>query len=130
MAEDDDKIKEMENVAVEEEKKKDSDTVKEISQALEASNESHSERAVSYAEKHVETAQYYDNIGTSYVQEGRLDDAIDSYKHALKIEPENPEVLHHLGDVYVMKNDLRSAAHCYSKAHEAKDNNEVEDMES
>src|SRR5687767_4730349 len=42
-------------------------------------------------------ASWYFNIGLTHDELGRYDEAIDAYTHALEIDGENLQALHHLG---------------------------------
>jgi len=62
------------------------------------------------------SAYFYINLGNAYIEKGDADSAIDSYYHALNLEPDNPKIFYNLAHSYKSKSDLDAAINYYNKA--------------
>jgi tetratricopeptide (TPR) repeat protein/glycosyltransferase involved in cell wall biosynthesis len=49
----------------------------------------------------------FTNLGISRMQQGRIDDAIELWKKALKIKPDSPDVNYNLGHAYLLKGNFK-----------------------
>jgi tetratricopeptide (TPR) repeat protein len=63
----------------------------------------------------------YVALGEEFKRQGRLDEAIRSYNAALKIEPDDEDILRCLGLVYQLSGKEQTAARYYDRADEAED---------
>jgi len=54
-------------------------------------------------------------VASKYVQQGRLQAAIDEYRKLLRTEPNNSTVLNLLGDLYVKVGNKTEAINCFSR---------------
>lgn len=52
---------------------------------------------------------YYFNLGSAYAKSGKYQEAIEAYKQALRINPDNAEVRFKLGLTYILEDDIGSA---------------------
>ncbi len=57
-----------------------------------------------------------DSLGWLYVKLNRLDDAEQLLVRADRLTPEDPEILEHLGDLYVKRSDRARAVDAYKRA--------------
>ena len=57
-----------------------------------------------------------DSLGWLYVKLNRLDDAERLLVRADRLTPEDPEILEHLGDLYVKRSDRARAVDAYKRA--------------
>lgn len=78
------------------------------------------EAAIEYCKKALELEENRFNslflLAYAYKKVNMLDEAIQTYKKALKIKPNSPEIYHNLGNLYnLCKNDPLSAIYCYKK---------------
>ena len=58
----------------------------------------------------------YNNLGFAQQQSGNLDDAIDSYEHAVEVKPDNYEAHHNLGYTLALSGHPGDAVDCYKEA--------------
>lgn len=58
----------------------------------------------------LETAQNFCNTATQLKSQGKYNEAIASYQKALEIQPDYPEVQHHLAEIYFQQKKLPEAA--------------------
>ena len=63
-----------------------------------------------------QNASYLDSFGWAQFKLGQLDLAEEYLLASLKMEPENPIVLEHLGDVYRKQNNIAMARQRWQKA--------------
>ena len=56
------------------------------------------------------------NLGTLFLKQGKLDDALAQFQESLRIMPDNAEALNNLANVLAMKGDARAAIAQYQKA--------------
>lgn len=78
------------------------------------------ETAIEYCKKALELEENRYNsiflLAYAYKKVNMIDEAIETYKKALKIKPNSPEIYHNLGNLYnLWKNDPLSAIYCYKK---------------
>src|SRR5687768_7591992 len=62
------------------------------------------------------TAAALQSLGDDLAAEGRLQEAIDSYKHAIRLEGDNPDHHTRLGDAYLFAEDSGQALSHYRRA--------------
>ena len=56
------------------------------------------------------------NLGTLFLRQGKLDDAMEQFQKSLDIMPDNAEALNNLGNVLAMKGEAQAAIAQYQKA--------------
>ncbi|MFM6400080.1 tetratricopeptide repeat protein, partial [Planktothrix sp.] len=56
------------------------------------------------------------NIGDCWREQGKLEEAITSYRHAVELAPNNPDFHHNLGDALVKNGLVDEASRCYRRA--------------
>lgn len=56
------------------------------------------------------------NYGVSYLESGDYGKAINYFKQAKSLSPDNPEVYYYLGEAYFRKGDIKSALRYYKEA--------------
>ncbi|MBI5643613.1 MAG: tetratricopeptide repeat protein [Deltaproteobacteria bacterium] len=61
------------------------------------------------AEKSPDKARAHINLGFAYREEGLLDEALDEYRKALTIEPQNPVLLNNIGVAHLMLGNIDEA---------------------
>jgi len=71
---------------------------------------------VAPTEEPLSVEEHYFRQGNEFIQAGELEKAVDEYKKALEIEPENVDALTNLGVVYYNLGRLDEAIDQYSKA--------------
>jgi protein O-GlcNAc transferase len=62
------------------------------------------------------TADRYSNLGSFWQQRGRLDDALEAYRRALALAPDDATVHRNLGNVYRSKGDVEAGAECFIRS--------------
>src|SRR3954451_19656424 len=62
------------------------------------------------------SAAGFQSLGDALASEGRLQEAIDSYKHAVRLEGDNPDYHTRLGDAYLFAEDSSQALSHYRRA--------------
>ena len=78
------------------------------------------EAAIEYCKKALELEENRFNslflLAYAYKKLNRFEESTETYKKALKIKPNSPEIYHNLGNLYnLCKNDPLSAIYCYKK---------------
>jgi len=71
-------------------------------------------------ERNPESWMAHDNLGNILMQEGRVDDAIDHYRQALRIRPDSAKTACNLGVALLQKGNTNEATACFQKAIAAK----------
>jgi len=61
-------------------------------------------------------ARTYNNLGNAYLDEGRMNDAIEEYKIALRLRPDYPAAHYNLGNVYKKRGRMNDAIQEYKTA--------------
>jgi tetratricopeptide (TPR) repeat protein len=56
------------------------------------------------------------NLGNDLLHKGRVNEAVDSYREALRINPEYEEAHYNLGNIFLRKGQLDEAIGCYQAA--------------
>src|SRR3954454_3877741 len=64
----------------------------------------------------VTSASGFQALGDNLAAEGRLQEAINSYKHAIRLEGDNPDHHARLGDAYLFAEDSGTALSHYRRA--------------
>tara|TARA_B100000809_G_scaffold254209_1_gene291138 strand:- start:254 stop:721 length:468 start_codon:yes stop_codon:yes gene_type:complete len=65
-------------------------------------------------------ANYYYNLGNTYRQQDRLEEAIEAYNKAIEIKPDYHLAYHNLGNTYRRQGKYDQAIEAYNKAIEIK----------
>jgi tetratricopeptide (TPR) repeat protein len=55
----------------------------------------------------------HNNLGVAYFDSGKHEEAIESYKHAIRIDPDDADAHYNLGDAYLLLKDRSSALEQY-----------------
>ena len=71
------------------------------------------DKAIHWARKiqeyHPHSPEGYSMLGRFYQHEGRIDDAIEQYRHLADDFPDNPEAFSNLSDLYILRRDFKMA---------------------
>lgn len=61
-------------------------------------------------------SRIHHNLGINLKRAGKLDDALNYYKKAIELEPDNPIILYNTGVLYNNKGDYKSATELLNKS--------------
>ena len=67
-------------------------------------------------------ANYYYNLGNTYRRQGKYDQAIEAYKKAIEISPDDHIAYYNLGNAYDEQDKYEEAIEAYNKAIEIMSN--------
>jgi len=67
-------------------------------------------------EKKNDSALFFNELGVAYRQKGKLPEAVESYRRALSLDPENPVIMKNLADVFYLQKEYAKAAEQCEKA--------------
>ena len=56
---------------------------------------------------HPNDGRIHHNLGINLKRAGKLEDALNYYKRAIELQPDNPIVLYNTGVLYNIKNDYK-----------------------
>ncbi len=78
-----------------------------------------------YISKYPNDWRAYNNLAVYYLDNGKLDEALQNFQKADQLDPNNPSVLNNLGVVYWEKGDMAKAKEYFQKAYNLAANNET-----
>jgi tetratricopeptide (TPR) repeat protein len=67
-------------------------------------------------ENKVKDAGYYNHLGISYSKSGKIQEAIEMYKQAIRINPTSPTAYYNIGIVYSKSGKYQEAREMYKQA--------------
>ena len=73
----------------------------------------HTNLGVVYAESGTDIAEVHYNLGLAYGKSGKYQEAIESFKQALGLDPDHVKARYYLGATYHYSNDRNSALEQY-----------------
>src|SRR5689334_15003360 len=81
-----------------------------------ASNYTLAEELIRKAINTNEVFFFYNSLGNALREQGRKEEAIESYERALALKPDFPDALNNLGAVYLSKRNVEKAEELYMRA--------------
>ncbi len=81
-------------------------------------------KAIGATGDNLKKSSLYNDLGFAYFRKGGVEEAVDSFKHALKLNPDNKNALHNLGVMYVkngMQENVKDDYREFLKQHDGVD---------